>query len=306
MNANTQIEKEQQPWERREEEPVHAHAIFCVYRDMPVGGRSLSRVIKELSAKPSYRRQLQLWSVRYAWVQRAALYDDHIERLKRGTREDAIVDLVYKEQLSDFRTLRDAARIAHFDPGRVVEWNDGAMVFKDSKELTEEERATVKKITFTYNKDGGVARKSIEFHDKIKALELLGRNQGLWEAEKSGDKTETNYAVWIQILSEGKLDEVIERRFGVKLPERTMFAAKQPTSVATGDSPVIVKSKTSHEGEDKWEGPCAGWARREDRHGGYLRATIHARTVKKGKPYALDKSPPPNAVGAQTDLNPSW
>lgn len=60
---------------------------------------------------------------------------------------------------------------------------------RESSELSDDEAATVAEVCETVTKDGGSKR--VKQHDKIKALELLGRHLGMWDRrENTPDEAE--------------------------------------------------------------------------------------------------------------------
>ena len=87
------------------------------------------------------------------------------------------------------RVVAELAKIAFADPRDLMEWGPNGVRLKDSADLTEEQAASVAEVSETTTKDGGSLR--LKKHDKVKALELLGRHMGMFkdkmEAEVSGD-----------------------------------------------------------------------------------------------------------------------
>lgn len=78
------------------------------------------------------------------------------------------------------RVLRELARIAFGDARRLLTWRGSVVVLNDSSTLTDDDAATVAKVKKT--RDGV----SIEMHDKLRALELIGRHLGTFK-EGAGD-----------------------------------------------------------------------------------------------------------------------
>jgi len=70
-------------WERQQHETSKAYEAFCVYRDMGVS-RSLDKVAKNLQKSLTF---IGRWSSQYDWIERAALYDDYIEKIERAAME---------------------------------------------------------------------------------------------------------------------------------------------------------------------------------------------------------------------------
>lgn len=86
------------------------------------------------------------------------------------------------------RVVSELARIAFADPRDLMEWGPSGVKLKDSADLTKEQAASVAEVSETTTKDGGSLK--LKKHDKVKALELLGRHMGMFkdkvEAEISG------------------------------------------------------------------------------------------------------------------------
>ena len=72
-------EAEVAPWERLQDEPSKAyHAFFLYLREGH--WRSLKKVTVALGKGLSYEKQLENWSVKYNWVDRAQAFDIFVER----------------------------------------------------------------------------------------------------------------------------------------------------------------------------------------------------------------------------------
>lgn len=82
------------------------------------------------------------------------------------------------------RVVSELAKIAFADPRDLMEWGPDGVKLKDSADLTEEQAASVAEVSETTTKDGGSLK--LKKHDKVKALELLGRHMGMFK-----DKVET-------------------------------------------------------------------------------------------------------------------
>ncbi len=70
-------------WDRRAGEGPTAFRAFTAYRDMGPE-RSIRRVVKDLGIRWS---QASRWASRFAWVRRAAAWDDHLDRLRQREQE---------------------------------------------------------------------------------------------------------------------------------------------------------------------------------------------------------------------------
>ena len=75
-----------QPWERQDQETDGAWRAFQIYRDL---GESRSHAAVGRQVGKS-RTWIGLWSTKYNWVQRAALYDSYLDRVALAARVEAI------------------------------------------------------------------------------------------------------------------------------------------------------------------------------------------------------------------------
>lgn len=80
------------PWERLPDEPNKQYQAFCKYRDMGIN-RSILKVAKEWS-EGGHASKLKEWSSKYHWVERAASYDEHIDKIKRDNYEDIVQETI--------------------------------------------------------------------------------------------------------------------------------------------------------------------------------------------------------------------
>jgi len=92
MNNEQQIEPEHF-WERHPGETSKAYAAFCIYRDMGVE-RSYRKVLQVMDRTIG---TIQEWTTKWQWVDRAAAYDDHLDRIKRKKAEQAIEKMIERQ-----------------------------------------------------------------------------------------------------------------------------------------------------------------------------------------------------------------
>lgn len=83
-----------------------------------------------------------------------------------------------RTEITQDRVVSELAKIAFADPRELMEWGPEGVKLKDSAALTEEQAASVAEVSETTTKDGGSLR--LKKHDKVKALELLGRHLGMF------------------------------------------------------------------------------------------------------------------------------
>ncbi|HEY3916764.1 MAG TPA: terminase small subunit [Stellaceae bacterium] len=84
-------------------------------------------------------------------------------------------------RVSPQRLIVEAARIAFADPGRIARWTPEGITLMHSEDLTDDDRAAVKRITLGASGGKGAPKRAqlFEMHDKVAALELLARLTGL-------------------------------------------------------------------------------------------------------------------------------
>lgn len=87
-------------------------------------------------------------------------------------------------EVSQDRVVTELARVAFGDLRGAVTWGPDGVTLVSSKDLTEDEAAAISEVAETVTKDGGSTR--IKRHDKIKALELLGKHLGMF-SDRSND-----------------------------------------------------------------------------------------------------------------------
>lgn len=93
-----------------------------------------------------------------------------------------------KAEVTSERIVAELARIAFGSARSVMAWDASGMRLRNSAELTEDEAALVSEVRETTTKDGGSM--ALKTHDKMKALELLGKHLGMFDKkqeDQSGD-----------------------------------------------------------------------------------------------------------------------
>lgn len=89
--------------------------------------------------------------------------------------------------ISQDRVLQELARIALVNPLRVIDTETGEV----RADLTDDDAAAIASVT---RKFGKTLECSVRLHDKVKALELLGRHLGMYK-----DKLETELSGGLEI-----------------------------------------------------------------------------------------------------------
>ena len=85
------------------------------------------------------------------------------------------------------RVLKEYARVAYGDMRSVADWTEEGVYFRPSNDLSDDEAATIKSVkSVTTTDDNGVVRVTREVvqHDKLRALEGLGKYLALFVDRK--------------------------------------------------------------------------------------------------------------------------
>lgn len=82
-----------EPWVRQPGETAKAFVAFCIYRDLGPG-RSVIQAYQDYTGKPVSpplkRNYFHRWVESMKWRERAALYDEYLEKLVRKAEEKAL------------------------------------------------------------------------------------------------------------------------------------------------------------------------------------------------------------------------
>lgn len=117
-------------------------------------------------------------AIRAGYSQKSAEKIGHQLLEKTRVREAIAEGKIRRSQRTEIsadRVILELARIAFSDPREVMEWGPYGVRLKDSASLTEEQAASVAEVS--EGKDGVMKLKK---HDKVKALELLGKHIGIF------------------------------------------------------------------------------------------------------------------------------
>lgn len=98
------------------------------------------------------------------------------------------------------RIIEELCKIAFADRSRIVRIENGKLIFTNTDDLEEDEKASIAEIS--ESKFG----RSIKTHDKIKALELLGKHLGLFM-----EKTKSEIIITSD-LSDDELEHIARGR----------------------------------------------------------------------------------------------
>lgn len=121
---------------------------------------------------------------------------------KRATRTEVTAD----------RVIAELARIAFSDLRDVARWNEDALSLIDSESLTEDAARALREVvaTTSQTEHGTTNRLHVKQHDKLKALELLGKHLGMFSAKLdvsvSGGLTLTALARMVEPEGAGEIE----------------------------------------------------------------------------------------------------
>ena len=117
-----------EPWEGQTRERSKAYEHFCLYRDMGPE-RSLAKMAAIGNVSVSLR-QLEYWSSKHRWVERAAAYDADFDRRRRAKLEKERQDMAERHAkmavLGQGTVVEAFRRIKPEDltPSQAVQWFD--------------------------------------------------------------------------------------------------------------------------------------------------------------------------------------
>ena len=138
-------------------------------------------VAQGLSQAESYRRaypRSSTWKDEAVWVCASKLMANANVRLRV---EDLMAKAAAANEVTQERIVKELARIAFGNKRAVMTWGPGGVALRDSHDLTEDEAAMVAEVQETITQAGSSLK--MKTHDKVKALELLGKHVGMF-AEK--------------------------------------------------------------------------------------------------------------------------
>jgi phage terminase small subunit len=105
-----------------------------------------------------------------------------------------------RHALTADRVLAEYAKIAFGDAGDIFHWGPDGIRVKDMDALTPDQRALVSEVSQTTTQHGGTIR--VKLHDKLEALEKIGRHLGIFEKDNAQAGTAAGEAAG-KAISEG-------------------------------------------------------------------------------------------------------
>lgn len=95
--------------------------------------------------------------------------------------EQALAARSARTQVSADRVIRELAKVGFVNMKDLATWEDGRPALRDSGDIAEEDAAAIK--SFSYSSSSGETNSesfSFQTHDKVRALELLGKHLKLF------------------------------------------------------------------------------------------------------------------------------
>jgi len=123
------IEKKKELWDRLENEPERAYRAFESYRNLPSAERTLIEAYRQHvgnpgAAKPSDTRGR--WSREFAWRERAAAYDAHLDRIRERSIERAIEEEAERQASEAEKTRYRYNELMTYGYESAMEWLENA------------------------------------------------------------------------------------------------------------------------------------------------------------------------------------
>lgn len=96
------------------------------------------------------------------------------------------------------RVLRELASIAFSDAGDYVEVEDGQVRVRDTKALGAEKRAAIALVK------EGTRGVELRLHDKLRALEILGKSAGMFSEREKQEEREKVFEVELRVVGDSE------------------------------------------------------------------------------------------------------
>jgi phage terminase small subunit len=103
-----------------------------------------------------------------------------IPKIKAAIKEAADAQMIRTTVTAD-KLIAELANIAFSRPTAVMTWGPDGVILKDSSQLSADDVALVSEVSETKGTDKGGGSMKVKLHDKMKALELLGKHLGIFQ-----------------------------------------------------------------------------------------------------------------------------
>lgn len=136
-------------------------------------------VAQGLSQAEAYRRAFPnstKWKDETVYSRASELMAD---RKISGRVNELMAKAAAANEVTQERIVKELARIAFGNKRAVMKWGPGGVAVIDSDALTDDEAAIVAEVQETVSSAGSSIK--LKTHDKVKALELLGKHVGMFK-----------------------------------------------------------------------------------------------------------------------------
>lgn len=136
-------------------------------------------VAQGLSQAEAYRRAFPnstKWKDETVYSRASELMAD---RKISGRVSELMAKAAAANEVTQERIVKELARIAFGNKRAVMKWGPGGVAVIDSDALTDDEAAMVAEVQETVSSAGSSIK--LKTHDKVKALELLGKHVGMFK-----------------------------------------------------------------------------------------------------------------------------
>ena len=170
------------------------------------------------------------------------------ELLRRADVQEMLrVELAACEErtrVSGDRVVREYACIAFIDPARVARWGPDGVTLADSERMSADDRAAVKSISVGGRK--GARAQRFELHDKLAALDALGRYTGIFTRGKGGRN-----ALPEHLVNGRDARDELRRRVQKMIEQKAAALAEEIVAKRLADMKPREAAEESREGEKK-------------------------------------------------------
>lgn len=105
----------------------------------------------------------------------------HHKEETRKAIEEALLAQQVRTGITADRWFQEVANIAFGKPTAVMTWGPDGIIIRDSETMNPEDVALVSEVSETKPTDKGGGSMKVKLHDKMKALEFIGRTMGLFQ-----------------------------------------------------------------------------------------------------------------------------
>ena len=96
-------------------------------------------------------------------------------------------DMQQETKVTAERVISELAHIAFARMNRYSTWGESGVSLKDSSRLSDDEVAPIAEVSETPTKHGSAIK--FKLHDKLPALQMLGKHLGIFDVSDRSDKT---------------------------------------------------------------------------------------------------------------------